>query len=185
MSTLNPIRIDRYVLYLDSLVMIAIDEQQPEFYRLTFSNGEWIHLLRSHESDLQTLLPANFLSYEQRWINDNFIMNFDLTWDKTLKRLVLITKIRGMGEVREYGAENILNALIDARVLQSTNALLSNDDEITQSVTTAATPVVQQIVQPIVEQTVTQTVAPIVEQQVAEQVNVGDMGQFFNSQLNQ
>lgn len=189
MSTLNPIRIDRYTLYLDSLITITIDHDQPEFYKLTYSDGETLQLERSLKDELAANLPQNFLPYVEMWINDNFIMSFDSTWDKRLQRPVLITTVRLIGEIREYGTLEEIETLITQRIEQSTGALLSDNSEVENKISETVTPVVEGIVQPIVTQQITDTVEPIIQQQVttevSSQINLGDMGAFFNNQLNQ
>lgn len=184
MSNLNPIQLERYVIYLDSLVLIKIDEQDPRFYTLLYLDGETLKLPRSFEPQISSMLPSGFLPYTEMWINDTFIYYFNVTWEIKKDSQVLITKVRNFGEVREYGTYDDLQDLMATRLTRSSGSLINSPDEINQAITEQVTPVVSQVVQ----QTIQTTVTPIVNQSVStaltEQLNITSLDDFFNNQLN-
>lgn len=194
MSLLHPIRIDRYVLYLDKLTIIKIDDENPNFYKCHFIDMDTLHLLRSYKDELEAKLPSCFMRYEEMWINDFNLKYMDSTWDTERNKAVLITKFRrsaGISQIVEYGTLEEINAKMEQRIQQSISSLLTYADEIGASTQTVVEPIIQEAVTPIITQQVTQQitqqVSPIVQQsvtnEVAQQVKIDDMGAYFNNAL--
>lgn len=184
MSNLDPIQIERYALYLDNLIIIYIDKNNPDFYSLTYSEGETLKIPRSYQSNLESLLPQSFLPYSNMWINDSFIHYMDITWDIKNETYVLLTKLNKIGEIREFDTLVNLQSLVAQRIARSTGAIINNEQEINQAIQTQVTPVVSQLV----EQQVTTVVGPVVNQSVsnalAQELDVSNLDTYFNSQLN-
>ncbi len=161
MSNLNPIQIDRYVLYLDNLVLIKLDATNANFYILYFSNGETMQLAQSLKDQLTALLPPSFLPYADMWVNDSFVHYLDLSVDLENQSHVITTKMHGIDfEIKEYGLEADLSALITSRIALSSNASINTTNEVSGIVATS----------------ITDRVAPVA-------IQLNNLGDYFNNLL--
>ena len=206
MSVLNPIKIDRYLLYLDQVVFITFDDQDISLYKVVFSDGDKITLPRNCKAELNTLLPSTFLRYEEMWINDLFVKYMDSRWDEASKRQKLITKFTttSFNSTTEYSGDKVRPLTRDVKIIDIDNTEeVGTSQEITAKINARQQVSITSLftTESEVQQKVAQTTAPIsaanqnlskrvtsVEKTIGidtedgeNQTEIRDMGEYFNS----
>ena len=124
MSVLHPIRLDRYVLYLDKIVAIKLDDKDTRYYKFMYSDGENVHIPRKWRDRMLSMLPPCFFYYPSydMWVHDSYIRYLDITSDNKNNRFSLYTSFKmvdGIDHLIEYGTEQEIGLLVESRLTLS------------------------------------------------------------------
>lgn len=168
MPVLNPVKIDRFTLYLDRVVAIRVFKD-IKWMEVVFSDHSTKLFHRSVWDDsVSAALPKTFVLFDLNnlWVNDNFIHYSEKIWSNTLGRYILRTKVEVIGFLDEYVDSNQIDDIYDQRLVTAISSLIPEPQE----------------VQTEVVKTVEETATTIIRETLSD-IPLSSMDEVFNSAL--
>lgn len=169
MPVLNPIKIDRFTLYLDRVVAIRVLEKDIDWMEAVFSDRSTMLFHRSiWNDDIYAQFPKTFVRFDLNnlWVNDNFIHYSEKIWSTRQHKYILRTKVEVLGLLDEYIPNN-LDEVYDQRLVTAIASLIPEPQE----------------VQSEVVKTVEETATTIIRETLND-IPLQSMDQIFISALN-
>lgn len=163
MALLHPIILDKYMIYFDNLICVRIDPCNSRMIELVYKDAQSLMLDREiYWDDLASKIPLGLIwyPYNSMWINDFYICHLERIWDKKRRVFYVGTRVSQIGEIREYNIDNF-EELLNSRYDLSVSSTISERQE------------TQDLINSLLDQGLNEL-----------DLNLPDMGIYFNEQLN-